>query len=193
MTFEEFFIKKKIDLVQLQRANPDLYAEFYDHYIQMGEKSFDHTKKYWFNRLRKEYLLEEREPINAKSTAIPSPSAKEPPPSTIAAKPAGFKPRFKPMAAKSSETSVPEQTEHKAPEEETAKKATAPQGFKPRFKAGMTPTSKSPAEKLPPEVTENKDTQDEGTETTAPASKPQGFKPRFKPGTSGIKKDRPED
>ena len=47
MTFEEFFsARKKIDLVALQKAEPSLFAEFETHFVQMGEKSFDHTKKY---------------------------------------------------------------------------------------------------------------------------------------------------
>src|ERR1700755_1501690 len=52
MTFEEFFKKKKISLVALEQGEPGLFSEFKIHYEQMGEKSFDHTKKYWFNKLR---------------------------------------------------------------------------------------------------------------------------------------------
>jgi hypothetical protein len=59
MTFEEFFIKKKIDLDALHKAEPALYEEFKLHYAEMGPKSFDHTKKYWFNNLRKLYHLKE--------------------------------------------------------------------------------------------------------------------------------------
>src|SRR5476651_1263559 len=55
MTFEEFFKKKKISLDLLQAGEPALFAEFKNHYEQMGEKSFDHTKKYWFNQLRLKY------------------------------------------------------------------------------------------------------------------------------------------
>src|ERR1700743_760786 len=55
MTFEEFFKKKKISLDALKVAEPALYAEFETHFEQMGEKSFDHTKKYWFNKLRLQY------------------------------------------------------------------------------------------------------------------------------------------
>ena len=57
MTFEEFFKKKRIDLVALERDEPALFSEFKIHYDQMGEKSFDHTKKYWFNKLRRQYQL----------------------------------------------------------------------------------------------------------------------------------------
>jgi hypothetical protein len=59
LTFEEFFRKKKIDLQQLQVSEPALFAEFSKHYPLMGEKSFDHTKKYWFNGLRRTYPLKE--------------------------------------------------------------------------------------------------------------------------------------
>ncbi len=44
MTFEDFFNKKRIDLVALKAAEPGLFAEFEKHFTQMGEKSFDHTK-----------------------------------------------------------------------------------------------------------------------------------------------------
>lgn len=59
MTFEEFIIKKKIDLVQFKSADPVLFAEFQSHYQQMGPKSFDHTKKFLFNKLRRAYHLQE--------------------------------------------------------------------------------------------------------------------------------------
>jgi len=57
VTFEEFFEKKKIDLSLLQQDNEALYAEFENHFAQMGAKSFDHSKKFWFNKLRKDYHL----------------------------------------------------------------------------------------------------------------------------------------
>jgi len=57
MTFEEFFKKKRIDLDALEKGDPILFSEFKTHYNQMGEKSFDHTKKYWFNKVRRQYQL----------------------------------------------------------------------------------------------------------------------------------------
>lgn len=71
LTFEEFFKKKKIDLQQLQLLEPALYAEFSNHYPVMGEKSFDYTKKYWFNNLRRLYpLAQEIKPHAVKAEAI---------------------------------------------------------------------------------------------------------------------------
>ncbi len=71
LTFEEFFKKKRIDLQQLQHAEPALFAEFSRHYPLMGEKSFDHTKKYWFNNLRRLYpLAEEPKPHKVQAEAI---------------------------------------------------------------------------------------------------------------------------
>ena len=52
MTFEEFFAKKKIDLEALQKEQPDLFNEFKFHFEEMGEKSFDHSKKFWFNKMK---------------------------------------------------------------------------------------------------------------------------------------------
>src|SRR5471030_2126234 len=57
MTFEEFFTKKRIDLAAFEKGEPALFSEFKTHYHQMGEKSFDHTKKYWFNKIRRKYQL----------------------------------------------------------------------------------------------------------------------------------------
>lgn len=185
MTFEEFFTKKKIDLAMLQRAKPDLYEEFRQHYAQMGEKSFDHTKKYWFNRLRKDYLLEGEATIPA---GIPAPkpmassaatTAKDPAaPVAEAAKPtglssmspSGFKPRFKAAAAKSTPDS---ETPAEKPAEATPPPA-KPVGFKPRFKAGVTTPEK--AQPAPP------------PDEPVPEAKPLGFKPRFKAGTTPAPK-----
>lgn len=59
MTFEEFIAKKKIDLAQFKTAEPGLFSEFQNHYSQMGAKSFDHSKKFLFNKLRRTYHLKE--------------------------------------------------------------------------------------------------------------------------------------
>jgi hypothetical protein len=58
MTFEEFFAKKKINLNALKVLDIFMYDELHSHYQQMGEKSFDHTKKFLFNKLRHQYPLE---------------------------------------------------------------------------------------------------------------------------------------
>ncbi len=71
LTFEDFFKKKKINLELLQQAEPALFAEFNQHYFLMGEKSFDHTKKYWFNNLRRTYpLVQEIKPHAVQAEAI---------------------------------------------------------------------------------------------------------------------------
>lgn len=57
MTFEEFFIKKKIDLQKLQAEDNNLYKKLQDEYAQMGSKSFDHFYKFWFNKWRRSFLL----------------------------------------------------------------------------------------------------------------------------------------
>lgn len=180
MTFEEFFTKKRIDLALLRRAKPDLYEEFRDHYAQMSEKSFDHTKKYWFNRLRKDFLLEvveplkavnEREPKAAQSPTSAAPAAK--PAESSSVRPSGFKPRFKPNVAKPADAPSGGQPEDKVKPEETVQpESTKPVGFKPRFKPGAT--------EVP-------------TPEPAAVSKPVGFKPRFKAGTTPVKKVERED
>ncbi|NGM63233.1 hypothetical protein G5B30_15090 [Sphingobacterium sp. SGG-5] len=162
VTFEDFFAKKKIDLQALQRDKPELYTEFHSHYYAMGEKSFDHTKKFWFNRLRKSYKLNEPELTVEKTDSTAKP--------TSVSASLGFKSKFK--------TNTPPATPENA-NVETEKEPTAstqenkPTGFKPRFKAGVTKTA-DPGSKTPPETS----TTEENT------SKPAGFKPRFKTGVT---------
>ncbi|WP_270088734.1 hypothetical protein [Sphingobacterium sp. SYP-B4668] len=195
MTFEDFFIKKNIDLNALKRADAILYDEFQKHYALMGEKSFDHTKKFWFNRLRKDYKLLEstaQQPLS-KNTTVPIAQAEEQVATTTstAPKPAGFQPRFKAGA-----TSVPKQEEktdntQQAPAEsnipaEPTQQTAKPTGFKPRFKAGATTVNKQG------DKTDN--TQQAPTESNIPAeptqqaAKPNGFKPRFKAGATTVDK-----
>lgn len=57
MTFAEFFNKKKIHVDSLAIDNPELAKELLVHFDLMGEKSFDHTKKYLFNKWRRMYPL----------------------------------------------------------------------------------------------------------------------------------------
>ena len=213
MTFEEFFNKKRIDLGALKRAQPALYDEFRQHYERMGEKSFDHTKKYWFNRLRKDYLL--KEPIVAETKPKTVATASDAPTTSgrtpAAAPPKGFKPRFKagavkppqpataePQAAPSTPTDSTEDTPK--PEENTPATpttATKPLGFKPRFKAGAVKPSKpataepQAAPSAPTDSTEDTPKPEENT-PAAPttATKPLGFKPRFKAGVTNKKKDQ---
>lgn len=183
MTFEEFFNKKRIDLVALRAAEPGLFAEFEKHFTQMGEKSFDHTKKYWFNKLRLQYhlapglkpekmhqenQLAEQTIVETLTDSIPAPSS-------------GFKPRFKPaMVSKPAELTAeqkdPPIEEPATPQTETPADITAPKpAFKPRFNAKMIVPKTEEASEAKPE-------EEPAAQTTTPsestAPKP-GFKPRF--------------
>ena len=140
MTFEEFFKKKRIQLATFNKDQPVLYLEFKSHFEQMGEKSFDHTKKYWFNKLRRKYPL----PLEVKTEKpkIENPLAEqtmtesliENTPLAPSAK-TGFVPRFKasnlnktPVAGEKEgelETQLPDATE---------KQAETKPGYQPRFK-----------------------------------------------------------
>lgn len=75
MVFEEFFKKKKIDLAALQAAEGSLFSEFKEHFEQMGEKSFDHTKKYWFNKLRRRFPAPQE--IKTEKFSTPNPIAEQ--------------------------------------------------------------------------------------------------------------------
>ncbi len=176
MTFEEFFKKKRIDLAALGKAEPALLSEFITHFEQMGEKSFDHTKKYWFNKLRLIYHLAPEPKVE--KVIIENPLAEQTVPETLSetsAPPAnvGFKPRFKPGMGKPAETPP---AEAKKPEESAAPAAPPPAGagFKPRFKAGIT----KPAETSIPE------TEKPAEQPAEPTPANIGFKPRFKAGVT---------
>jgi hypothetical protein len=177
MTFEEFFNKKRIDLVALKAGEPGLFAEFEKHFTQMGEKSFDHTKKYWFNKLRLQYhLAPEQKPEKMHlENKLAEQTIVETLTDTIPAPSAGFKPRFKAgMAAKQVETSdikylLPEGSATATPE---VNEAAAAKDQNPKFeqeKAAMQDIANAT-----PRTTD--DTEEKKAEPSAP--KP-GFKPRF--------------
>ena len=181
MTFEEFFLKKKIDLDFFEQGKPDVFAEFVAHYEVMNEKSFDHTKKYWFNNLRIEFPLSEEKELQLKEAFKPrietvpvsetiEATAVE---SSTTIKAPAFKSRFKALitsAVKPIEDEVIKSTEA-----EGLAETPKPDGFKPRFKASLT----APA----PEILEEKidPVREEQPEEKKPVlPKPAGFKPRFK-------------
>jgi hypothetical protein len=177
MLFEEFFKKKKIDLAALQVAEGSLFSEFKDHFEQMGEKSFDHTKKYWFNKLRRRFPLAPE--IKTERLHIANPLAEQTitdgltTPATPSPK-VGFTPKF-------GATTVPP----KPVEETTPADASIPSeniapkpAFKPRFNPGM----------VKPKAVEGADAIEQKTDVAGgaatppadtPAAKPPGFKPRF--------------
>lgn len=185
MTFEDFFIKKRIDLLQLQEAEPLLYKEFKRHFELMGEKSFDHTKKFWFNRLRKSFhLKEEVSPSKtlAGSSSIETHKTIATEEAPQAAKPSGFKPRFKAVKSQESDEKETSEKEEKSSNERegTPQK---PVGFKPRFKA--TQASSAGTESSSSKEVEQDDTSNKAenpTNESASVNKPSGFKPRFKAG-----------
>jgi len=173
MTFEEFFTKKKIDLKALKAADEPLFEEFRAHYSAMGEKSFDHSKKFWFNKLRKSYHLAEEETVVIKKPIQTDPVETAPAATdATATKPAGFKPRFK---AATPTTEPAEQKEEHTTESSTAA-ANSTAGFKPRFKPGITKNTAATAETSAPTDLSN--------DTAPETAKPTGFKPRFKPGVT---------
>ncbi|GAC1309270.1 MAG: hypothetical protein NVSMB24_24450 [Mucilaginibacter sp.] len=166
MVFEEFFKKKRIDLLALQQSEPALFSEFKTHFEQMGEKSFDHTKKYWFNKVRRQYPLATE--VKTEKVHIENPVAEQtvidsltepastPPPAKL-----GFVPKFK--AANMPKPAAP--TEEKKEDQTTPPPAKL--GFVPKFKAANMPKPAAPAE-------EKKE-----DEATPPPAK-LGFVPKFK-------------
>lgn len=208
MLFEEFFKKKKIDLGSLQQGEPGLFLEFKDHYEQMGEKSFDHTKKYWFNKLRHQFPLapevkaERLRPENQIAEQTVADTLTEPSTRDEAPK-LGFKPKFKTATPATEKTAraeadqpVTEGNEFAATDYPANKPPKV--GFTPRFKAGVTaskPANESNPEAeaaKPDETTENNAIETPATEQPAPAKV--GFKPRFKAGvTNRPAEDTPKE
>lgn len=188
MTFEEFLIKKKIDPVQLQDADQDFFDEFKSHFNQMGEKSFDHSKKFWFNKLRRANPLAEQVKILAVAEVLEAPQAEVlesssfethkalvteamvPQAEALEAKPT-FKPRFKAnISASKTEVKNNQVEETTKPAPETAKPA-----YKPRFKAPA-----KPADEL-------QDKESEIAPQKEVADPKPAYRPRFKAGI--VKKD----
>jgi len=176
MTFEEFFKKKKIDLSQLQSSEPALFAEFKSHYNQMGEKSFDHTKKYWFNQLRRRFVPPVE--VKAEKVIIENPIAEQTITESLtepAAPSTGFKPRFKAATvAKPTEEKPVEEPKVEEAKAEPAEATKPAAGFKPRFKAAMV---SKPVEEATTEEPKAEEVKPEEPEPPKPTV---GFKPRFK-------------
>lgn len=177
MTFEEFFKKKKISLQLLQQTEPALFSEFEKHYSQMGEKSFDHTKKYWFNQLRRKFPAPPE--VKVEKVIIENPLAEQTIADTLtepaaAAPNVGFKPRFKAgMASKPAvEQPAPIKEAASSPEEKpTVSEAPSPTlGFKPKFRGAVPP---KPAE-------ENTEAKPDAPAEAATPSPALGFKPKFR-------------
>ena len=104
----------------------------------MGEKSFDHSKKFWFNKLRRAYPLAEVVKIAVAEVMVPQAEAlkaasSEPKPT--------FKPRFKAnIIASNTEVKNNQVEETETPNSEPSKpKNTAKPAYKPRFKAPAKP------------------------------------------------------
>jgi len=169
MDFEEFFKKKKIDLDALQKVEPALFSEFKTHYGAMGEKSFDHTKKYWFNKLRLQFPAPAE--IKTEKVKIDNPLAEQTiteslSEQTVPAPKLGFVPKFKANIPKPTEPA----TENKTEQELTA--TPAPKlGFTPKFKA---------ANVAKPIVEQPEETPTAEAPVTPPAPPKLGFTPKFK-------------
>lgn len=199
MTFEEFLIKKKIDAIQLKAKEGAFFSEFESHFLQMGEKSFDHSKKFLFNKLRRAYhLKEEPKPVKEEIKIVEIPSSVQDKSGTevINKEKPAYIPRFKAAAAQKADQSaqnvesdsppanvprfkaaikMPEDIEDTGLNKEQESEEKVKQIYKPRFKAQI-------------QVQEGK--QPEITTESIPQSNEQAkpaYKPRFKPGLT--KKD----
>lgn len=177
MTFEEFFKKKKIDLDALEKAEPVLFAEFKNHYEQMGEKSFDHTKKYWFNRLRHQYHLapepKAEKPIISVSNPLQTQAVAEKVPAGT-----GFVPEL--TTAGNTEPAASEPAGGNAGSAGVSDFAQQ-LGFTPKFKTAKTlPPTEKTSEKEPSETTAAESSESQAEPAAAPPTPKLGFKPKFK-------------
>ncbi|HEY1063660.1 MAG TPA: hypothetical protein VGE44_18355 [Daejeonella sp.] len=193
MTFEEFLIKKKIDAILLKAKEQAFFSEFESHFLQMGEKSFDHSKKFWFNKLRRAYHLKE-EPKAVKEEAkideIPASAQNKSVNESINQEKPAYVPRFKAASAQKADLSAqntesdqppayiprfkaamkrPEKAEDPGLNKEESEDKAKPI-YKPRFKAQLP----AKEEKLPETPAEAIPHSDEPAKSA--------YKPRFKPG-----------
>ena len=170
MEFEEFFKKKRIDLVALKQVQSALFSEFETHFTQMGEKSFDHTKKYWFNKLRREFPLAVEPKLE--KVKIDNPLAEQTITESLIEQSAsspklGFIPKFRAASTPKPISETP--IEEKPSEEIPAAVPTPKLGFTPKFRAAS-----------PPKPVEES-TGEKPIETTPVAPAPKlGFTPKFK-------------
>ncbi len=152
MTFEVFLIKKKIDPVQLKNTEQALFSEFNSHFNEMGEKSFDHSKKFWFNKLRRANPLKEvpkpepitiSSPISISDLPVNIPVTNEIKEDVVDGKITAPKPAFKPRFKANIIATIQEQptdpgSSTAAETVETAADTEKPKpAYKPRFKAGI--------------------------------------------------------
>lgn len=173
MTFDEFFKKKRVDLAALEKAEPALFAEFKTHYEQMGEKSFDHTKKYWFNKTRRQFPLAPE--IKTEKPHIANPLTEqtitESLTETKAVAPSpkiGFTPKFRAANIPKLTTEDKKEELPAATSEPSAENAVVkPAGFVPRFK-------------MKPKVEQEESTPAEN-DTPPPATESTEAKPAYKP------------
>ncbi|MES3017043.1 MAG: hypothetical protein V4721_04660 [Bacteroidota bacterium] len=176
MTFEEFLIKKKIDLAQFQTAEPGLFTEFQSHYSQMGPKSFDHTKKFLFNKLRRAYhLKEEPKPVPVKEVVeINEIAAQAEPLLSPTVEATVYTPRFRAGGTVKEEPGG-ESGKRKA---ESGTGDAAKPAYVPRFKAAGT-TKASPQTPSSPETSDLRPQTSDNSPQTSDQPKP-AYVPRFK-------------
>jgi hypothetical protein len=192
MTFEEFFKKKRIDLAALEKAEPALFAEFKTHYEQMGEKSFDHTKKYWFNKTRRQFPLApeiKTEKVHIENQlaqqtitdAVTEPAA--PDAATAATPKMGFVPKFKAgniakPAVKNVEDKVEDKKEVLAVEQPSVLPAGEIPAAKPAYVPKFKMKPKVETEEATPATDEVKPEPPVETSAEPVTAKP-AYKPRF--------------
>ncbi len=82
MTFIEFLLQKRIKSETFQAEKPEMWHHFAQLFGQMGEKSFDAQKKFYFNPLRAEFPFSSEEIALIEETKKAAAAAKK-----IAAKP----------------------------------------------------------------------------------------------------------
>lgn len=186
MTFEEFITKKKIDLVQFEKDDTSLFYEFKKHFEAMGEKSFDHTKKFLFNKLRRLYHLttptkavtQVETAIASQSEPLSSPTMEQgaSPAATGTATNQSAKPAFRPRNIPAKPTQ-----ESEAENVPTTSEASGQPVNKPAFRPRNIPAK--PVEESTKETTD--------TSNTPIAPKP-GFKPRNIPVRTEESNEKPE-
>ncbi|TAE51047.1 MAG: hypothetical protein EAZ89_10835 [Bacteroidetes bacterium] len=76
MTFEDFLKSKRIDSAAFRAARPEEWESWRQLFEAMGPVSFDYQKKYFFNPVRRSFLLSVTEPEKPAEEKKPALSGK---------------------------------------------------------------------------------------------------------------------
>ncbi|MEM6261951.1 MAG: hypothetical protein AAGI38_05550 [Bacteroidota bacterium] len=164
--FEDFLIQKRIDPQAFRMARSEEFAQYAFLFEKMGAKSFDHQKKFYFNLLRKEFLLAQIPEIAKVAPTTQKPVKPAGP--VTKAPPMKRKPVMKPAKSDSKTSAVPPGI--KPPKKGLGKPIMKPPGSEAK-------SSSAPSGMKPPKKKLGKPVMKPATSEEKSSSAPAGMKP----------------